>query len=56
MAAISTTIHIAMTTGCGNWSRDISARLRPVTMPSLADSPWNSMAIRFASSATHSSV
>ena len=54
MAAISLTTHIAMTTGLEKWSRHISARLRPVTMPSLADSAWNSMAIRLASSTTHS--
>ncbi len=38
MAAISLTTHIAHTTGRGKHSRHISARLRPVTMPSLADS------------------
>ena len=55
MAAISLTTHIAQTTGLGNCSRHISARLRPVTMPSLADSAWNSMAITLASSTTQSS-
>ena len=34
----SLTAHIANTTGCENWSRHISARLRPVTIPSLAES------------------
>ena len=33
-----------------NASRHNSARLRPVTMPSLAESAWKSIAIRFASS------
>jgi len=55
IAAISLTTHIAQTTGGANCSRHISARLRPVTMPSLAESAWNSMAIRFASSTTQSS-
>ena len=54
MAAISLTTHIPKTIGLGNCSRHISARLRPVTMPSLADSAWNSMAIRLASSTTQS--
>ena len=54
IAAISLTTHIAQTTGRGNWSRHISARLRPVTMPSLADSAWNSIAIRLATSTTQS--
>jgi hypothetical protein len=30
--------------------------LRPVTMPSLADSAWNNIAIKLASKTTHSSV
>ena len=55
MAAISLTIHIAIATGRENRSRHSSARFLPVTMPSLADSAWNSMAIRLASSTTHSS-
>jgi len=38
IAAISLTTHIATTTGLGNSSRQISARFRPVTMPSLAES------------------
>ena len=56
MAAISLIPHIAMTTGREKFSRHISARLRPVTMPSLADSAWNSIAIMLASNTTHSSV
>ena len=55
MAAISLTTHMAKTTGRGKCSRHISARLWPVTMPSLAESAWNSMAIRLASSTTQSS-
>ena len=55
MAAISLTTHIAQTTGRGNWSRHISARLRPVTMPSLAERAWNSIAIRLASNTTQRS-
>ncbi len=38
IAATSLTIHKAQTTGLEKWSRHNSARLRPVTMPSLADS------------------
>ena len=45
---------IAQTTGSGNWSRHISAKFRPVTMPSLADRAWNNIAIRLASSTTQS--
>jgi len=55
MAAISLTIHMTILTGVENWSWHISARLRPVTMPSFADRAWNIMAIRFAISTTHSS-
>ena len=54
MAATSLTIHIAQTTGRGNWSRHISAKFRPVTMPSLADRAWNNIAIKLASSTTQS--
>ncbi len=36
MAAISLPAHIAITTGRGNSSRQCSARLLPVTMPSLS--------------------
>ena len=39
MAATSLAIHIRNGTGCRKRSRDISARFRPVTMPSLADKP-----------------
>ncbi len=35
-------------------SRHTSGRLRSVTIPSLADRYWTSIAIRFASSTTHS--
>jgi len=55
MAPISAAIHIATTSGRENSSRHTSARLRPVTMPSLADMAWNSIATRLASSTTHSS-
>ena len=54
IAATSATTHIAHTAGRGNWARHSSARLRPVTMPSLAESPWNSIAMTFASSTTQS--
>ena len=56
IAATSLTAHIAQTTGRGNSLRHNSARLAPVTMPSLAESPWNSIAIRLAASTTQSSV
>ena len=56
IAATSLTIQSAQTTGFGKCSRHNSARLRPVTMPSLADSAWNSIAVRLASSTTHSSA
>ncbi len=54
MAAISLTTHMARTTGSENCSRHISARFRPVTMPSLAESAWNNIAIMLAASTTHS--
>ena len=54
MAATSLTIHIAQTTGQGNSSRHISAKFRPVTMPSLADRAWNNIAIKLASNTTQS--
>ena len=53
MAATSEPYHIAFTTGFGNCSRQSSARFRPVTMPSLADMAWNSMATTFATTTTH---
>ena len=56
IAATSLTIHRAHTTGFGKFSRHNSARLRPVTMPSLADSDWNSIAAMLAASTTHSSA
>ena len=56
MAAISLTTHMARTTGRGNCSRHNSARLRPVTMPSLAESAWNSMAMRLAATTTQQSA
>lgn len=54
IAATSLSSHMPITTGRENWSRHISARLRLVTMPSLADSAWNNMAIRLAITTTHS--
>ena len=54
MAATSLATHRHATTGRGNWSRQCSARLRPVTMPSLAARDWNSMATRLARIATQS--
>ena len=56
IAATSLTAHMAQTTGRGNWSRHSSARLRPVTIPSRAESAWNSMAMPFAISTTHNSA
>ncbi len=44
-----------ITSGFGKASRQSSARLRPVTMPSLADIAWNSIATSEDSSTTHSS-
>ncbi len=44
------------TSGRGSRSRHSAARLRPVAMPSLADSAWNSIAITLATTTTHSSV
>ena len=55
IAAISLTTHIAHTTGRGKCSRQCSARFLPVTMPSFAESAWNSMAMRFATTTTHNS-
>ena len=53
MAATSLATHMSMGTGCGKRSRDSSARFWPVTMPSLADSAWNSIATTFAASTAH---
>ena len=39
IAAISLTIHMSHTSGAGRVSRHSSARLRPVAMPSFAESP-----------------
>ena len=38
------------------WSRQTSGRLRPVAMPSLAESVWISIAIRFEARITQQSV
>ncbi len=42
-------------TGRGKCSRQSSARFLPVTMPTLADRYWISIAIRLAARITHSS-
>ena len=60
----ATSVDIAISSACthspsvihrGNCSRHSSGRLRSVAIPSLADRYWISIAIRFASSTTHSS-
>ena len=38
--------HIAQTTGCGKCSAHISAKFRPVTIPSFAERAWNNTAIK----------
>ena len=53
--------HLAWTqsrTTCAreNCSRQTSGRLRPVAMPSFADSVWISIAIRFEATITQTSV
>ena len=55
IAAISDAIHMPITIGRGNCSLHSSARLRPVTIPNLADIAWNSIATKLAASTTHSS-
>jgi hypothetical protein len=54
MAATSLMTHIVQTIGRGKWSRHISAKLRPVTIPSLAERAWNNIAIKLASNTTQS--
>ena len=39
-----------------NWSRQTSGRLRPVAIPSFAESVWISIAIRFETRITQQSV
>ena len=56
IATASACSHSSTTTRNGSRSRQISGRLRPVAMPSLALSDWMSMAIRLAASTTQSSV
>ena len=55
IAAISLMPQRARRTGREVASRQCSARFLPVTMPSLAESAWNSIAVRLASSTTQSS-
>ena len=55
IATTSATPHMPHTSGRGNCSRHTSARLRPVAMPSLAESDWMSIAIRFALTITQTS-
>ena len=56
IAATSLPSHIVITTGRGKCARHNAGRLWPVTMPSRADSAWNSIAIMFDRSTTHSSM
>ncbi len=56
IAATSLASHMAMTKGRGKCIRHSVARLCPVTIPSRADSAWNSMAMTLASNTTHSSI
>ena len=39
-----------------NWSRQISARFRPVAIPSFAESVWINIAMAFATTITQMSV
>ena len=55
MAAISLATHMARHHRDAETARrHNSARLWPVAMPSLADKAWNSIAMMFATSTTHS--
>ncbi len=54
MAITSACTHMPQVTARGNRSRTTSGRLRSVTIPSLADRYWISIAIRFAASTTQS--
>ena len=56
MATSSITTHMTRTIQGGRPSRHSSAKLRPVAMPSLADSVCSSMAMRLLATTTHSSV
>ncbi len=55
MAATSLMPQRVRRTGREVASRQCSARFLPVTIPSLAESAWNSIAVRLASSTTQSS-
>lgn len=55
MAASSLMSHIARAAGAGKCARHSCARFCPVTMPSRADSAWNSIATTLAATTTHSS-
>ena len=56
IAIASAWIHSAIVTRWGNSSRQTSARLRPVAIPSFAESVWISIAIRFEATITQTSV
>jgi len=56
MATSSMRTHMMSTTGPGNRSRQASARLSPVAMPSLAESACTSMAERLLATRTQSRV
>lgn len=55
IATISATTHSAHVTGRRNCALIVSGRLRPVAIPSLAESAWISIAIRFDATMTHTS-
>ena len=56
IATASACSHSSSTARRGRRSRQTSGRLRPVAMPSLADSVWTSIAIRLAVSTTQPRV
>ena len=55
IAITSACTHIPQVNARGKRSRTTSGRLRSVTMPSLAERYWISIAITFAASTTHNS-
>ena len=55
IAITSAWIHRAIEVHRGKCMRESSGRLWPVASPSLADRYWINMAIRLATSTTHSS-
>ena len=55
IAMISACTHIPQENARGQRARIVSDRFWSVTIPSLADKYWISIAVRFAASTTHSS-